>query len=172
MSLHCYSWTDFVREQRKLQDARFSRSLHHSPQGGGNAPFAPAPPARAPVRAHTPAPPPTHPYQVWTKLNFESWGYYTLAKETKQTNMNSVPIHMCNLAMHLHVVLALWIRFSIFAAKLINDRKSNNHYVLTFIISNFRIRKKLIVKNVVKSLVLFKTERSTATPAFLTPDML
>ena len=32
-------------------------------RGGGNAPFAPAPPARAPARAHTPTPPPTHPYQ-------------------------------------------------------------------------------------------------------------
>ena len=134
---------DVCVRKEMLQDVCFSRSLHHSPRGG-NAPFAPAPPRGRP-RTHTPAPPPTHPYQGWTKLNFESWGYYTLAKETKQTKMHSVPIHMCTLAMHLNVVLALWIRFSIFAAKLIHDRKSNNHYVLTFIISNFRIRKKLIV---------------------------
>ena len=94
--------------------------------------------------------------------------------EGNQTNQNAFSAHT-----YVHFgdapqcCVSVVNPFSIFAAKLIHDRKSNNDYVLTFIISNLRIRKNnSLSKNVVESLVLFKTERSTATPAFFTPDML
>ena len=97
-----------------LQDARFPVAYTIPRGGGGATPHSPPrPPARAPARTHTPpAPPPTHVYQGWANTNFESWGYHTLANETQQSKINSVPIDMCTLAIHLKVVLALWKRFS------------------------------------------------------------
>ena len=66
---------------------------------------------------------------------------------------------MCTLAIHLNVVLAWGIRFSIFAATLIHDPKSN-------------VNINSLSTHAVESLVVLKNERSTATPAFLTPDIL